>query len=407
MIGRSPSAPSDNQALYQPLHNTIANSPEGRISFADYMAAVLYDPSQGYYTRGSVEIGTKGDFVTAAHLGPDFGELLAVQLTEIWQRLGRPHPFAVIEMGAGQGLIAEQILGYWQRHTPELLSQVNYTLVETSAALRSMQQQRLAPWQDRAAVEWRSLPDIPNQSVTGCVFSNELVDALPVHRVQVTEAGLQEIYVTTCGGQESHSDSLFREVLGPLSTPALERYFERLKIDLTAYGPGYSTEVNLAALDWLTTVSQKIRQGVLITIDYGYLAERYYGRSRSQGTLQCYYRHRHHSDPYRFIGSQDLTAHVDFTTLQQHGEQCGLTTLGLTRQSLFLMALGLGERLMALSQSSATTPEAINAAITRRNRLHRLIDPTGMGNFYVLLQGKNFPPAENGMPLQGLATPPL
>ncbi|MEO0537963.1 MAG: class I SAM-dependent methyltransferase [Cyanobacteria bacterium P01_A01_bin.123] len=395
----------DNAALRHLIRTKIQGSPEQRISFAEYMAMVLYEPQEGYYTRAGVDLGPKGDFITSAHLGCDFGELLAEQFAEIWQRLGRPQPFAVVELGAGQGLIADQGLAYLQRHYPDCLAVLNYTLVETSAELIAVQQQRLKCWQDQGvAIQWRSLAEIFPESIVGCVFSNELVDAFPVHRVQLTDSGLQEVYVTLT------EDGLgFQDTLGELSTPRLADYFDRVGIALTPdiYPVGYCTEVNLAALDWLSAIASKIKQGVLITIDYGYPAHRYYGRSRIQGTLQCYYRHSHHNDPYRFMGHQDITAHVDFTALENQGEICGLAPLGMTQQSLFLMALGLGDRLTALAEITATDPASINAALQRRDSLHRLIDPMGVGNFWVLVQGKGFPLSGDSAPLKGLTVPPL
>ncbi len=146
-------------------------------------------------------------------------------------------------------------------------------------------------------------------------------------------------------------------------------------------------------------VSSRLQRGYLLTIDYGYPAHRYYNPMRSQGTLQCYYRHLHHNNPYINIGRQDITAHVDFTALQRWGEMCGLDNLGFTQQGLFLMALGLGERIAALSTSS---PESIQQLLQQRDALHQLIDPTGLGRFGVLVQSKNLTDAETASSLKGL-----
>ncbi|MGC8714963.1 MAG: SAM-dependent methyltransferase, partial [Leptodesmis sp.] len=162
----------------------------------------------------------------------------------------------------------------------------------------------------------------------------------------------------------------------------------------------YQTEVNLAALEWMAAVASRLQRGYVLTIDYGYSSDRYYNPVRSQGTLQCYYQHRHHSDPYRYVGQQDITAHVDFTALQKQGERWGLDTLGFTKQGLFLMALGLGDRIAALSQSTATDAKTIQDILFRRDALQRLVDPTGLGNFGVLIQSKGVPTDQL---LQGLA----
>ena len=173
------------------------------------------------------------------------------------------------------------------------------------------------------------------------------------------------------------------------------------------YPEGYRTEVNLAALDWLETVSDRLQRGYVVTIDYGYPASRYYAPARSQGTLQCYYQHQHHGDPYIHVGQQDLTAHVNFTALERQGDRCGLQNLGFTQQGLFLMALGLGDRLTALSAGGSTiaTADDISRIFQRREVLHSLMDPMGLGNFGVLVQSKGLSDAEQERSLKGLQQP--
>ncbi|MGB6016063.1 MAG: class I SAM-dependent methyltransferase [Nodosilinea sp.] len=387
--------------LYEVLRDRIHQSPHQRISFAEFMALALYHPQGGYYTSQDAILGFEGDFVTSAHLGHDFGELLAIQFAEIWAHLERPDPFALVEMGAGQGLIAAEVLGTLQHHFPDCFAALSYQIAEKSGQMRAIQTDRLSPWAGR--VTWVELDTLPDDSITGCFFSNELVDALPVHQVVVTESGLQEIYVTLGSGAES----TLQEVVDVPSTPRLADYFAFVGVDLAdpQYAPGYRTEVHLAALDWMKTVAAKLHQGYVLTVDYGYPASRYYSRARNQGTLQCYYRHAHHDNPYSHLGRQDITAHVNFTALEHQGEQCGLETLGATQQGMFLMALGLGDRLAALGQIQANDPATVNLAIQRRDRLHQLINPMGLGNFVVLVQGKRL--SAEAKTLKGLTIPPL
>jgi SAM-dependent MidA family methyltransferase len=146
----------------------------------------------------------------------------------------------------------------------------------------------------------------------------------------------------------------------------------------------------------------KLNQGFILTIDYGYTAQRYYLPSRKEGTLQCYYQHSHHNDPYLNIGRQDITAHVNFTALQLYGKDWGIDGVGFTQQALFLMALGLGDRISALSQPSNYS---ISEILQRRECLHSLIDPMGLGNFGVLLQSKGLSPSQQQIPLQGFSFP--
>jgi len=377
--------------LREAIISRIISSPQQRITFAEYMDMALYHPESGYYSSNKVKIGFKGgDFFTSSHLGSDFGELLAVQFHQMWEILGQPGVFSLVEMGAGQGILALQILNYIQSHHWDFWAALQYIIVEKSPALKQEQQQRLSEF----SVAWCNLEDIPPNSITGCFFANELVDALPVHQFILEGGKLREIYVTT------HLPSApFVEVIGEASTPKLAEYFQLVGIDLSPYADGYRSEVNLAALDWLSQVARSLQRGYVLTIDYGYTATRYYNTRRLQGTLQCYYQHRHHNNPYINVGEQDITAHVDFTALEQWGQRCGLNLVGFTRQGLFLMSLGLGTRL-------ASHPEQpISQVLQRREALHQLIEPTGLGGFGVLIQSKGLKETEAKVSLQGLQLP--
>ncbi len=379
-----------NPALWEILQQKIATSPQQRLTFAEYMDCVLYHPQAGYYAT-HVQLGMRGDFVTAPHIAADFGELLAGQCLAIWESLGKPASFTWVEMGAGEGVLARDMLRALHQQAPTCFAALAYCMVESSAYLRDRQRQTLQPLGSLAdRVYWQCLEDLPENSITGCFFSNELVDAFPVHQVIVQAGELQEIYVTIAPGRHETEPRL-QEAIGDLSSPALRTYFDRLEINLQSgqYPDGYRTEVNLAALDWLATVASRLQQGYVLTIDYGYPATRYYHPRRPQGTLQCYYQQHHHNDPYVYIGHQDLTAHVDFTTLQVWGEAQGLTPIGFTQQGPYLMALGLGDRLSALANNQTyLTGQKLNQLLQRRQALHDLINPLGMGNFGVLLQAK-------------------
>ncbi|MEM1251283.1 MAG: class I SAM-dependent methyltransferase [Cyanobacteria bacterium P01_H01_bin.21] len=385
--------PSAN--LITVIDQYIQSSPQQRIGFADYMNLVLYHPSFGYYTSKTSVLGPQGDFITSPHIGRDFGELLAVQFVDMWCELGCPMPFHLVEMGAGQGLIASDVLAYLQQHHSDCYAALNYLIIEKSPALRAIQQERLT----HKKVSWTTLDEL--QHITGCFFSNELVDAFPVHIIEKHDNQLQEVYVTI-------KDNVLQETLGPLSTDRLMQYLDLVDVDLLAdiYPDGYRTEINLVALDWLETVAKQIDRGFLLTIDYGHTAQRYYSPTRGRGTLKCYYQHRHHDAPYTNIGQQDLTAHVDFTALQHHGEKTGFATLGFTQQGLFLMALGLGDRIAQLTQSITPGPDSFNQLIQRRQSLHQLIDmnPMGLGTFGVLIQSKGI---DKTISLKGLTVPPF
>jgi SAM-dependent MidA family methyltransferase len=389
--------PDSNPALFRAIAQHIAAQPQQRITFAEFMNLALYHP-QGYYATNQAGKGIQSDFLTSSHLGSDFGELLAEQFAEMWELLDRPEPFTLVEMGAGQGLLVQDILRHLHRQHFACFEALEYCIIEKSAALAALQQHRFQKFADSwGRLRWQTWDDIEMDSMTGCCFSNELVDAFPVHQIVKIEGRLQEIYVTC---DRDH----FVEQIGALSTPKLTQYFERVGIDLENenYPDGYRTEVNLAALDWLVTVADRLHQGYLLTIDYGYPAPRYYSPARTQGTLQCYYQHAHHNDPYQAIGRQDITAHVDFTALERWGERSGLQNLAWTQQGLFLMALGLGDRIAALS---AAEDVPLQDVLRRRESLHGLMNPMGLGNFGVLLQGKGL--HSDQLALKGFAPTPV
>ena len=384
---------SNSRQLQKILVSEINSSPQKRITFARYMDLVLYHQQYGYYSSGIVSIGAKGDFFTSSSLGKDFGELLAVQLKQMWQNLGCPNPFSLVEMGAGNGELAKDILNFIQSDNDNVfIEALRYIIIERSPALIELQQQLLTSFK-QIKLSWQTWSDLARNSIEGCFFSNELVDAFPVHLITKSHNALEEVYL----GLEENK---LTEVVYPVSSAKLDRYFELIGVDLleTQYPPNYRTEVNLQALDWLETVAAKLKRGYVLTIDYGYSADKYYRPSRSQGTLQCHYRHRRHYDPYVNLGYQDITAHVDFTALQRQGEFCNLKTIGFTQQGLFLMALGLGDRLSQLSSGEYNVSEIFK----RRDALHQLIDPTGLGGFGVLIQGKN---VAGEQIIRGLDTP--
>ena len=387
---------ANSPALYKIVSAQIQSAAESRITFAEYMELALYHEDYGYYSSGKVGIGSEGDFFTAVSLGADFGELLGIQLVEIWHKLGCPQPFHVVEMGAGNGDLAFDILGFLMTQATDFIEATEYIIIEKSPKLIARQQQRLADYtgtEDHIKITWQDWSQIHSNSITGCFISNELLDAFPVHRV-IKQDKLQELYLSLDNGK-------LTEKAGKLSTNAISEYFELIQVDLNSseYPESYTTEVNLAALDWLATVHSKLQQGYIITIDYGYDATKYYYPRRNEGTLQCYYQHRRHNNPYVNLGEQDITSHVNFTALENYGAQHELETVGFLKQGLFLMALGLGDRLQELSSGKFNMMQIMQ----RRDALHQLINPMGLGGFGVLVQGKGLDASQKT--LKGLTIP--
>ncbi len=385
-----------NGNLCEIICQHISENSHKRITFAEYMDLVLYHPQHGYYATHPVNIGKQGDFLTSSHWSNDFAELLAEQFLQMWDILNRPNNFTIVEMGAGQGILAKQVLEYLKQKHLDFFQIIKYLIIEKSATLKEEQKQRL----NLEQVKWCDWDEISDLSITGCFFSNELIDAFPVHQFRIENQEIQEVYITT------DSDGKFVEITAKISTPKIAEYFHLVNIDLPsgAYANSYQSEVNLQALDWIKIVADKLLKGYVLTIDYGYSAARYYAPSRRQGTLQCYYQHHRNNDPYWKIGRQDITAHVDFTALEKYGSLCGLENIGLTQQGLFLMALGLGDRLNELSNSQRFSIQEI---LRRREALHSLIDPMGLGNFGVLVQSKGLTDRESRQTLKGLTMPPM
>jgi SAM-dependent MidA family methyltransferase len=297
---------------------------DGVLSFRDFMEMALYFPGYGYYTSDRQKIGKSGDFYTSPYLTGLFGEMIGGQLEEMWQILGRK-PFTVVEYGAGTGLLCRDILSRLKQNE-ELYDKLQYVIIEKSGSMRARERELLPLFEK---VSWTdSIRDIP--AVTGCILSNELVDNFAVDQV-VMEDELMEVCVSFDGG--------FAEMLRPAPEP-LRDYLRCLGVCLPK---GYRAEINLEATDWIQEVARALNKGFVMTIDYGYPSSALY--SKSSGTLACYYQHQVHHCPYKFIGEQDITSHVNFSALDHWGRLGGLDHCGYTSQTHFLQGLGLSRYL--------------------------------------------------------------
>jgi SAM-dependent MidA family methyltransferase len=359
----------------------------GALTFADYMRECLYHPVHGYYSKA--ESKRFVDYYTSVDLHPIFGRLLARQFAEMWEHLGRPPEFTLVEAGAGVGRLADQILQFCESKLPDFYAALRYVAVERSAARR---EQAAANSHGHAAAEYLTVSaEIPAQIPVGCLFSNELIDALPVHRVVMEEGVPQEIFV---GLSKDH----FVEVVAPLSTCAISDYFSRQGIDLQE---GQQAEAGLEACEWIAEVGRRLKRGYVLTIDYGHHAAELFDQHHMRGTLLAYHNHRVAEDFYMSPGEQDLTAHVNFTALEIWGKGSGLKTLGLASQTAFLLALGQGNEFADLYDDGQSETERIRA----RLQLKTLIHPEGMGeHFQVFIQQKGVIGSQlTG--LAGIATP--
>lgn len=346
----------------------------GPIPFVRFMELALYHPQFGYYTRspeaGAERIGWTGDFYTSSDVHPTLGHALARQAEQIDRLLGQPNPFTVVEMGPGKGLLAAHFLSACQTESSSLFQRLRYVLIDRSPAMRESQRRNLAQWLNRPGlVSWTGdLDAIAPGSITGMFLSNELLDAFPTHRIQVTDGRIEELWVDRQNGQ-------FVECLRPLSTAALAHYANGLE---ARWPDGYRTEINLKALDWIKQVARSLNRGVVLTIDYGHTAQDLYRSDRKNGTFLCYFKQSAHEDPFTHVGEQDMTAHVDFSRLATVGEDHGLQVTGFTNQMSFLMGLNVEQLIASLEPESPEFRAAIH-----------LLKPNGMGTtFKVLVQHK-------------------
>ena len=349
---------------------------DGPISFDRFMELALYSPIGGYY-RSHTPIGPAGDYFTSPTAHPLFGALLAAQLQQMWEILDKPSHFTVLEAGAGNGVLAQDIVRTTQTTFPEFSRALRYVALDYSAPKNMLG--------SSPSFECIAASRTPMRELVGCILTNELLDALPVHRFQVGDGAVLEVLVDV-------SVDGFIEVLGEPTSPAIsDRVMSATGGALT---DGYRGEVCLRADTWLAEVAEALEQGFVLTVDYGGTAKELYSPQREGGTLRCHYQHVASANPYVRVGRQDITAHVDFSALKEAGEHCGLETLGYTTQREFLYNLGANTYIEALARGSHS--QAVYQAETlprqeylaNRMGMQELLQPEGLGNFKVLAQGK-------------------
>lgn len=348
----------------------------GPISFRDFMEMCLYYPDLGYYTNENEPIGFQGDFYTSCCLTPAFGAMIARQLEEMWHILGKGD-FTLVEYGAGTGMLCHDILAYI-KGIPELYERIKYCIIEISPSMRCVEEKNLSE-----KVSWYDgIGEIDGD--IHCVISNELLDNFPVHQAVMKERPL-EVFVDFDGG--------FRELLVVADTN-LNDYFDEMGIKLA---PGFRTEVNLDARNWIEDVAARVERGFILTIDYGGRSADLLQERKRCGTLMCYKGHQATDDPYKDIGRQDITTHVNFSALMHWGKKSGLYTHGLISQGLFLFALGFKEYLRKLYEGQQR--DVLTMAREEAFISHTLLLDMG-AKYNVLVQSKNVSPT---LQLKGLS----
>lgn len=349
----------------------------GWISFARYMELALYAPALGYYTAGAHKFGEAGDFITAPELSPLFGRTLARQILEIMSA-SAPH---ILELGAGSGKLAADVLSEL-----ELLGMLpdSYCILEVSADLRERQQallqQRLPHLLHR--VHWlNALPD----RHSGAIVANEVLDALPVHRVHWHDGTANETGVAL-----ADSSLIWHE--RPITDKALLQATQRIEVPCD-----YVSEICLAARGLVGSLANCLTRGTLLFIDYGFGAREFYHPQRNTGTLMCHYRHRAHDDPFFLPGLQDITAHVNFTDIAECGIDAGLELQGYTNQAFFLINNGITDLL------NDTSPENLLDYLPLSSQLQKLTSPSEMGELFKVIALGTARHAGEDIPLSGFS----
>jgi SAM-dependent MidA family methyltransferase len=366
-----PESVGEDEELLARLRTEIAR--DGPITFARFMERALYEPQHGYYRRPDSAPGRGGDFLTAPEAHPIFGAVIGRLLEQAWDALERPVPFTVTEPGAGTGALAAGLLGGLRDLGSPLLEAIRYRPVEVEHARLEAMRERLAT----AGLDGH-LADAgkPARDEAGAVVANEVLDALPVHRVVGRPGGIRELLVTT------GADGAFEPLEAEPTTPALAA---RLREEAVELADGEVTEVCLAVDGWLAGATGHLARGVVVLVDYAAEPEALHGQAKPSGTLRAFARHAVGGDPFRHVGRQDLTATVDLAAVRAAAARAGLQPVGETTQAELIAALGTGD----LTQAFLRRPDAgLQDALDLRSALARLLDPRGMGGFRVLVYGR-------------------
>lgn len=336
------------------------------------MHMALYEPGLGYYSAGAGKFGGAGDFITAPELSPLFAACLARQCAQILPKLNDP---VILEIGPGSGALACDLLKSLEQQAvlPE-----RYFLLEVSADLRQRQQQRVRKTIPHLADRITWLDQLPGDSFDGIILGNEVLDAMPVHRLILKDGRFQELCVELDGENFNWTVRALPAVL--------QSQVETVTADFVSALPeGYLTEINPHNGPWIKSLADGLRHGVMLFIDYGYPRHEYYHPQRTCGTLLCHYRHHVHDDPFLYPGLQDITASVDFTAVAEVAVAAGLDVRGYTTQAHFLLDCGLDK----VMEENNLTSNRDRAELGRQARI--LTMPGEMGErFKVIALAKNF-----------------
>lgn len=367
----SPAEQSICSELHQYIVTQIRQN-NGHIPFAELMNLALYTPQLGYYNNHLRKFGREGDFITAPNLTPLFAQTLAVQLRHLLTQTQA----CIYEFGAGTGELATDLLN-------ALGDAVDcYYIIDLSANLIDRQIQHIQKFAPQYAHKVQHLSHLPD-SFNGILIGNEVLDAMPVERIHQAEDGTWFQIVV------QESDGQLYEAMQPLADTQIlqlaQSYFPNTSTP-------YTSELHLAQNAFIQTLAQRLQQGAMIWIDYGFDAQQYYHPQRHEGTFIGHYRHHVIHDPFSYLGLTDLTTHINFTDIAQAGCDAGLDLIGYTSQAHFLLNLGITD-ILEKQYTHPDEPAYIQAA----QAINMLTAPHEMGElFKVIAFGKNIDPDWQG-----------
>ncbi len=409
---------------------------EGPMPFSEYMRMALYEPGYGYYVSGAAKMGWEGDYFTSTDVSKFFANCMGRQLYAMWEKLKKPASFLIVEEGAGRGHLADGVRAWAEREARDFHKVLDYrvedirsgqNVLEETLALQEEQQfensgrSQENPGRpqknsgrppgspllysdevqsDGSLVYGRGDPggrpdkdsgpgeDPISTTFPSVILSNELIDAFPVHIVEIRDGQLYEVYV-------DEQDGHLYEVLSEPETPEVAEYLDAYKIPWRTFGDGWRAEINLDALRWIERAARRVRKGFILTIDYGEKARDLYTHHRRHGTLTCYYQHQITERPLARAGAQDITAHVNFSALIHEARRQGLRVSRFTTQREWLEDLGIREELEQCRQQEFAEADTARASdrgqvallkwYDLQQRVSVLTDPYSMGNFKVLI----------------------
>ena len=348
---------------------------EGPITFYEWMKAALYDPELGYYCRSDRERwGRQGDYRTSPERSLLFAATFARYFARLYQELGSPAALTIVEVGAGAGHFAETVVETLQQRFPDIFSKTHYIIDEASPDSSSRARLRLARFGTRIDSQPLAAHDRLDYAI---VFSNELLDAFPVHRVIMQGGELHELHVGVNG------NGSFEWTIGQVTTHRLNEHFPRLGIQL---GEGQIADVNLEIENWLELVSRKVTSGYVITVDYGAEASVLYSDEKRGGSLRAFYKHQVSGDVFLQPGQLDITSSVDWTLVKMAGARNGLEVVAFERQDRFLLDNGL---LAEMELRVSETPRESERLLVSTSAREMILPGSMAESFQVMVQKKN------------------